>query len=78
MQKVIIGGIIALGLVMILLATRQLNAPKLTVYQVCSASRTSDKVQQNTCADLQQFYNVEYLCTANNTSPSNDCWVEDK
>lgn len=55
------------------------NSPKHFVYEVCQASRTNSKPYhpaEMTCGDLQDFYNVEYVCKERNSSTYNKCWVE--
>jgi hypothetical protein len=56
----------------------QKGSPKEVVYQMCQSSRMTDSVAEQTCADLQDHYNIEFLCEQNNKSSSNHCWVEEK
>lgn len=48
------------------------------VYAVCQASRMSATITEQHCADLQDKYDIEFLCEDANTLASNHCWVEVK
>lgn len=54
--------------------------PSEIVYQYCNHSRIQDEPvsSEQTCGDLQDFYNVEFLCSKYNKSYNNTCWVEEK
>lgn len=50
------------------------------VYDYCNHSRIQDepKTSEQTCGDLQDHYNVEFLCSERNSQTNNTCWVEGK
>lgn len=49
------------------------------VYTICQAQRTGTwQVPMLTCGQAEANNHAEYLCKANNTSLSNQCWVEAK
>lgn len=48
------------------------------VYTVCNDSRISSEINETQCGELQDMTDTEFLCDANNMSPANHCWVEDK
>lgn len=49
------------------------------VYEICNQSRmvASDELEQD-CGAAQDATNTEFLCSANNSSPDTNCWVEAK
>lgn len=69
---------------LILLAIAYHNKPTLSpsdiVYDYCNHSRILDepRTSEQTCGDLQDFYNVEFLCSERNNQTNNTCWVEEK
>lgn len=56
----------------------QRQATLINVYTVCNDSRISAEISETECGNLQDTTDTEFLCTANNMSPANHCWVEDK
>jgi hypothetical protein len=53
------------------------NRLEATVYQVCEYTRTT-AANETACGIAQDAAHAEYLCTAANSSPLNNCWVEVK
>lgn len=55
------------------------NAAAREVYAVCNSARQEiSGASENACGDLQDKYNIEFLCQANNSEASNNCWTEIK
>lgn len=48
------------------------------VYAECQRSRLSVSITEKRCGELQDKYNIEFLCEANNNLESNHCWTEAK
>jgi len=48
------------------------------VYQVCQQARVSNRINDATCGDLQDYLGIEYLCNNTNSLSNNKCWVEIK
>lgn len=49
------------------------------VYAVCNSARQEiSGISEQACGDLQDKYNIEFLCQANNSEASNNCWTEVK
>lgn len=59
-------------------ASGSVTTTKQLVYDVCNESRLSASINETQCGDMQDETNTEFLCEANNTSPTNYCWVEVK
>lgn len=60
------------------------HAPKASardmVKAACDVSRLTEKISEQTCGELQDYYKVEYLCSKTyivNNQVTRDCWVED-
>ena len=70
--------IIVLVILVVNLAIKVGSRERDTVYSMCQESRTTNKVTEETCGELQTFYEMEYLCKDRNPSTSNKCWVEEK
>ena len=51
---------------------------KQEVYRVCNQSRISPSVTEAECAELQDKYNMRFICEERNAQPDNICWVETK
>lgn len=49
------------------------------VYAVCNSARQElSGASENQCGNLQDRYNIEFLCNANNSSADTHCWTEIK
>lgn len=49
------------------------------VYAVCNSARQEiSGTSEQACGDLQDKYNIEFLCEARNSEASNHCWTEVK
>lgn len=49
------------------------------VYAVCNSARQEmSGASEQACGDLQDKYNIEFLCEARNSEASNHCWTEIK
>lgn len=71
---------VAIVLLSVLYHIKPTTSPKDIVYDYCNHSRILDepKTSEQTCGDLQDFYNVEFLCSERNSQYNNTCWVEEK
>lgn len=67
-----------LAIAVVGLQNQIVKSSKDTVYNLCQESRTSNKISEQTCGELQDYYNVEYLCKERNALTSNKCWTEVK
>lgn len=77
-----INGLLAVAVLLLAVAyhIKPTTRPVDVVYDYCNHSRILDepKTSEQTCGDLQDFYNVEFLCSERNNSYNNTCWVEEK
>lgn len=64
------------SLIGITVAAAQFAAPGKIVQKLCDVSRTTGGISEETCAEVQDYYNFEYLCREANSDPNNRCWVE--
>lgn len=48
------------------------------VYSVCNQSRISPTITEGECGRLQDKWNIEFICAANNQNPNTRCWTESK
>lgn len=47
-------------------------------YKICQESRMDPAISERQCAELQDAFNVEYLCSGIGTQADMHCFVEDK
>lgn len=78
MKPVLITLIIVVGLLGLANIGKSSMSPKQVIYEMCQSSRITDMVSEQTCGELQDRYNAEYLCDSNNKNASTHCWVEMK
>lgn len=78
MKAVFITLIVMVGVCVLANMGLQGTQPEKVVYQMCQSSRMGRSVSEQTCADLQQQYGVEFLCKQANDRIDNECWVETK
>lgn len=52
---------------------------KREVYAVCNSARLElNGASEEACGQVQDKYNIEFLCEANNNLPATNCWTEAK
>lgn len=76
----IVGSIIGLIIGDVIQKHQIVNTQKTLVYAICQESRMTinDGGSEQTCGDVQDRLNIEYLCAERNSLPDNKCWTETK
>jgi hypothetical protein len=73
----ICNGLLTVALILLAVAYHGAVDPKPMVYAMCQESRMYDTVHEETCGDLLDRYNLDYICQERSSTLENKCKLEE-